>query len=83
MPIEAKDLKTGLAFVQDGKRVSEPKAGNYAVRPIAGGPFVKANGQDVVNELRAQFPGCQFLWLSKPFDAKPSKDKPQEDPAAK
>ena len=76
MPIEAKELKTGLAFSQDGKRVAKPKAGNYAVRPVAGGQFVKVNGQDLVKELRAQFPGCIFLWLSNPISESAERGAP-------
>ncbi len=73
MPIEAKELKAGLAFIQDGKRVATPKSDNYAVRPVAGGPFVKANGQEVIKDLREQFPGCRFLWLAKLFDKEAEK----------
>jgi hypothetical protein len=80
MPIDPKELKAGLAFFQDGKRVAKPSAGNYAVRPVAGGQFVKANGQEVTKELRDLFKGCLFLWLSKPFDAKASKEPAQEEP---
>jgi hypothetical protein len=80
MPIETKDLKAGLAFIQDGKRVAIPKADNYAVRPVAGGQFMKANGADTVKELREQFPNCRFLWLSEPFDQKAAKEtKPESE----
>jgi hypothetical protein len=81
MPIDAKELRAGLAFIQDGKRVATPKADNYAVRPVAGGPFVKANGQDVIKDLREQFPACRFLWLAKPFD-KESKKESDKDAAS-
>lgn len=83
MPIETKDLKAGLAFIQDGKRVAIPKKDNYAVSPVAGGQFVKANGQDILKDLRDQFPGCQFLWLAKPFNVKADKNpggSPPNDP---
>lgn len=68
MAIEVKEVKEGLAFFQDGKRVKEPKAGNYAVRPVLGGPFVKANAQQVLHDLANLFAGCIFLWLSTPVD---------------
>jgi hypothetical protein len=88
MPIETKELKSGLAFIQDGKRVATPKSDNYAVRPVAGGPFVKANGQEVIKDLREQFPGCRFLWLAKPFEQEAEKsgkkaDKPSASKADK
>lgn len=64
----------GLAFFQDGKRIGKPDSDNCVVRPLAGGPYVKATGQDVLALLRAEFKGVQFLWLSKPVtDAKPKK----------
>jgi hypothetical protein len=75
MSIEAKDLKAGLAVTQDGKRVYVPKGGNYAVRPVSGGQFVKVNGQDVVKELSLMFPGCIFTWLSKPMEVEKNNGK--------
>lgn len=81
MSIEAKELQAGLVITQDGKRVVEPKAGNCAVRPVAGGAFVKANGQDVIRDLAILFPKCVFLWLSKPVKVKDDGDgkKPGKD----
>jgi len=79
MGIEAKELKTGLVITQDGMRVMDPKSGNCAVRPVAGGQFVKANGQDVIRDLVELFPKCIFLWLSKPVVVKESKDKDPKD----
>lgn len=74
MPIEVKDL-AGLAFFQDGKRVKVPVKGNYAVRPVAGGPFVNANGQEVLKDLAVLVKDCVFLWLSaKAAPAKASDD---------
>lgn len=73
MKIEANEIKTGLAFFQEGKRVEQPKAGNCAVRPIAGGPFVKVNGQEVLAGLRDAIKGCIFLWLSDPVEPKTGK----------
>jgi hypothetical protein len=79
MSIDAKELQAGLAITQDGKRVAAPKSGNYAVRPVAGGQFIKANGQDVIRDLNRMFPGCVFLWLSKPFKAKQPDDGKEPD----
>ena len=81
MSIEAKELKAGLVITQEGKRVVEPKAGNCAVRPVAGGAFVKANGQDVIRDLGILFPKCVFLWLSKPIKeiAPEGGNKPGDD----
>ena len=73
MATEAKDLLAGLAFFQEGKRVGKPRKGNYAVRPIAGGAFAKANGQDVIADLKKLFVDCVFLWLSAQFDPKAAK----------
>jgi len=75
MSLEAKEIAAGLAIVQDGKRVELPKSGNYAVRPVAGGPYIKANGQDVIKDLAQLFPGCVFLWLSKAFEVKAANGK--------
>jgi hypothetical protein len=75
MPIEAKDIKVGLAFFQDGKQVEKPVSGNYAVRPVAGGPLVKVSGSDVLDALKADNPKCIFLWLSTPVKASVKKAK--------
>jgi hypothetical protein len=86
MGIEVKELQAGLVITKDGKRVAEPKAGNCAVRPVAGGPFVKANGQDVIKDLGILFPKCVFLWLSKPVKVKDDGDGKKsgdEDPDKK
>jgi hypothetical protein len=86
MGIEVKELQAGLVITQDGKRVAEPKAGNCAVRPVAGGAFVKANGQDVIKDLGILFPKCVFLWLSKPVKVKDDGDGKKscdEDPDKK
>jgi hypothetical protein len=78
MPIETKELTAGLAFFQDGKRVKTPKAGNCAVRPIAGGAFVKANGQEVLKALRDAYPTVVFLFLSKPVEIE-KPEKPEKE----
>ena len=87
MSIEAKELKAGLVITQEGKRVIEPEEGNCAVRPVAGGAFVKANGQDVIRDLGILFPKCLFLWLSKPVKVKDAgvdgKKPGDEDPDKK
>lgn len=83
MPIETKAIQDGLAFFQEGNRVPAPKAGNYSVRPVAGGPFAKANGQDIIKDLNDQFKGCHFLWLSKTVEAgKPADEPKPEAPAS-
>lgn len=83
MALEAKEVQAGLVFIQDGKRVKSPKIGNYAVRPVAGGQFVKANGQDVIRELAVMFAGCIFLWLSKPYDSKKEEGAGKTDETGK
>jgi hypothetical protein len=72
--LEAKEVQAGLVIMQDGKRVTAPKSGNCSVRPVAGGQFVKVNGQEVIKDLGQLFPGCIFLWLSKPVQGKASTD---------
>lgn len=65
--METKEILAGCQLMQEGKPLTaEPVAGTVAVRPIAGGPFVQANGVDLVNALSAAYPKCQFLYLSNP-----------------
>lgn len=65
--METKEILAGCQLMQEGKPLTaEPVAGTVAVRPIAGGPFVQANGVDLVNALSAAYPKCQFLFLSNP-----------------
>lgn len=63
----AKEIVAGCQLMQEGKPLAgEPVSGTVAVRPLANGPFVQANGVDLVSTLQAAYPKCQFLWLAKP-----------------
>jgi hypothetical protein len=69
----------GLKLFQSGKPVDgSPQPGEtYAVRPVAGGSYVKATGRDVVQDLAGEFPKSHFLWLSAPVKVDRKKaDKP-------
>ena len=71
--MEAKEILAGCLVTKEGKPLSaEPVSGTIAVRPLANGKFVQANGLDVVNALSAAYPKCQFLWLAKPIEPKAS-----------
>ena len=65
-------LMAGKQIISD---LLKSKADNFAVRPIAGGELVAADGQKVVEALRKEFPGKSFLWLSKPVKAEAQKEK--------
>ena len=67
MANELKDILAGVSLTQAGKPVSgEALADNIVVRPLKGGPYVKANGQEVLAVLRAAHPKAAFLWISDP-----------------
>jgi len=66
---ELKELAEGVVILRGDKLFKgETLKGNLVVRPIAGGPYVKARGQDVLKVLREAYPKARFLWLSKPVD---------------
>jgi hypothetical protein len=65
--MDTKEIIAGCLLMKEGKPLAtEPVSGTIAVRPVANGKFVQANGGDVVNALSAAYPKCQFLWLAKP-----------------
>lgn len=79
--MEAKDILAGCILSQGGKPIAgEPVSDNVAVNPVTGGPFVQADGLQVVGALKAAYPRCVFTWLSTPVKVAPKPKAKSEGP---